>query len=282
MKKFFFSICALVFLFSACDELPVEINPVMGPPDMDDTIVIDDQQRQVLIEEFTGVRCVQCPAGSAELKDLLAIHGEQLIAISLHAGEFSPPHPDSEYNFTTSEGDQIINYVGNPIGYPSAVVNRKLFEGEFDLQLGKSLWAGYIGQEKALPPKVRLGLLADYNDGGMLNVDVRVIVDENIDSENVRLSVVISEDDIIDRQTTPEGEDYEYKHQHVFRGMMTNWDGDAIGGPLVAGQDLEFSFSMDFPEADWKADDCHVIAFVHLADADNKEVLQAVEVKMTE
>ncbi|MCB0704690.1 MAG: Omp28-related outer membrane protein [Saprospiraceae bacterium] len=281
MKKFLIPLIALGFFLGSCNEIPVVINPVMDGDPPPDTIVVDGQDRQVLIEEFTGVRCVQCPAGSAEIQDLLAIYGNRLIAISLHAGEFSPPHPDSEFDFRTNEGDNIINYVGNPLGYPSAVIDRKLFPGEFDLQLGKSLWAGYIASETANPPKVRIGIAPEYNEGsGNLNVDVVIFVDEEVTDADIRLSVAITEDNIVDRQTTPEGEDYEYVHKHVFRGMMTNWDGDALEGSLFQNQKIEKSFSMAIP-SDWKPEDCHVIAYVHLAGTD-KEVLQAAQVEMVE
>lgn len=273
--------CTLLFLFASCEEVPIQINPIMGPMEPMDTIDIGDQDRQVLIEEFTGVRCVQCPAGSVEIEDLLTIHGVQLIAVSIHAGEFSPPHPDSDIDFTTTEGDQIINYLGNPIGYPSAVVNRKLFDGEFDLQLGKSLWAGYIGSEKLLPPKVRIGLLSEYNnDDRSLDLEVLILVDEMVDETDVRLSVMITESGLVDRQTTPGGEDYEYVHKHALRGMMSTWDGNPLNGPLVTGEQIEETLSMTIPN-DWDPANCSVIAFVHLA-GENKEVLQAVEVKMTE
>src|ERR1700741_1300369 len=96
------------------------IRPV-GPPELGD--------RKVLIEEFTGVRCVNCPDGSAEIENLLSLYGGNLVAVSIHSGFFSDPYPDNLYDFRTPEGDQLLNYLGQPLGYPTAVIDRKLFNG---------------------------------------------------------------------------------------------------------------------------------------------------------
>jgi hypothetical protein len=83
---------ALLFVIAAffntgCEEIPPTVTPFMG--ETPDTVVdVTSQQRQVLIEEFTGVRCVQCPAGAAEIETLLALHGDQLVAVAIHAGDF--------------------------------------------------------------------------------------------------------------------------------------------------------------------------------------------------
>ena len=140
MKKFLYLFFVLSLgLFAGCEEISPEINPQMGPnTDPDDPSPVEDQPRQVLIEEFTGVRCVNCPDGSEAIETLLNIHGEQLVAVSIHSsGSFSVPNDENAYDFRTTEGDNILSFLGEPIGYPTAVVNRKKFPDEFDLQLGK-------------------------------------------------------------------------------------------------------------------------------------------------
>ncbi|MCB0640765.1 MAG: hypothetical protein KDC44_03960, partial [Phaeodactylibacter sp.] len=188
MKNYFFLFFLGLFLWTGCTEIPPIVNPIMGPPE-EPPIVVDDQSRNVLIEEFTGVTCVQCPGGSAEIEALLGIHGSRLVAVSIHAGDFSFPFPDSQVDFRCTEGTQLINYLGSPYGYPSAVIDRRKFDGEFDLQLGKDQWAGYIEQEKAIDPKVRIGVRTEYNEStGAVGVDAKLFVDETIDDPNVRIS----------------------------------------------------------------------------------------------
>ncbi|RME11560.1 MAG: hypothetical protein D6816_01945 [Bacteroidetes bacterium] len=269
----------IALAFASCDEIAPTVTGSMGNtgpgPDL------TNQQRQVLIEEFTGVRCVNCPAGSAAIEDLIAIHGPQLVAVSIHAGEFAPPYSDSQYDFRTPEGDQLLSYLGEPFGYPTAVVNRKLFDGEFDLQLGQSQWAGYIQQELQEPPKVKLKIEPSYNaQTEKLDALITILVVEDVVEPDVRLSIMITESGVQDMQLTPSGKQADYTHKHILRTMMTNYDGAVISDELTAGKQITKSFSMDW-NPDWDVNNCDILAFVSLGGT-AKDVLQAHHVHIIE
>jgi hypothetical protein len=272
-------ISTLLF-FSSCEEIaPV----VTGATEDGGNTGVEDQKRQVLIEEFTGIRCVNCPAGSAFIEDLLAKHGQQLIAVSIHAGEFAPPYQQSQYDFRTQEGEQILNYLGAPFGYPTAVVNRRKFDGQFDLQLGQGEWAGYVATEKEIAPKVRIDINPDFNESTReLTVKITVLADKTISDLDIRLSVMIVENNIKDLQLTPASAqpDPNYTHKHVLKGMMTSFDGTPLATPFVSGARSEKTFKKSLPES-WVEENCKILAFVSLA-GDNKEVLQAHEVDVVE
>ncbi|MCF8244877.1 MAG: Omp28-related outer membrane protein [Saprospiraceae bacterium] len=281
MKKYIFLLASAILFFSACEEIPPKVTGSMGGPV--DPNPIDSQLRQVIIEEFTGVRCVQCPGGSAFIQDLLAIHGQQLIAVSIHAGDFSTPYSASLYDFRTEEGNQLLSYLDEPFGFPSAVVDRKLFTGQFDLQLGQGDWAGFIASEMAIAPKVRIGIEPGFNAGTRkLTADVTIYVDEAITAPDVRLSIMLTENNIRDLQITPSSSTPipDYNHRHVLRDMLTQYNGDPISEPLSQGAEITRSFSFTMP-ADWKEENCEVIAIVSLAGA-SKEVLQAHQVHVVE
>lgn len=278
------SLCLLLssLLWLGCEEIPPEINPRMGGENPVEVTPVDSQQRQVLIEEFTGVRCVNCPAGSAAIEGLLADYGQRLVAISIHAGSFAPPYPGSE-DFRTDEGTNLLSYLGAPLGYPTAVVNRKKFDGEFDLQLGRTQWPGFIVDELGVPPKVKIDIQNAYsNEDRRLEVKVTLYVEENIGEEEVHISVAITENDIQELQLTPSSgtPDPNYKHKHVLRDMLTTYNGDRIDEALTAGAVIEKNYTITLPPG-WVAENCEVVAFVNL-DGDNKEVLQAHQAGVTE
>jgi len=271
-------------LFSACQEVAPLINPVMGPGDVNTPIPVEEQTRQVLIEEFSGVRCVNCPAGSQAIEDLLAIHGQRLVAVSIHSsGNFSVPYPNSLYDFRTTAGDNLLSFLGAPLGYPTAVVNRKKFDGEFGLQLGRQKWAGAIAAELQEPPKVKLDIRRNYDSSTrQLDVTVTIYPQENLNLPELRLSVALTESNIVDLQLTPASgtPDPNYKHKHVFRTMLTNFDGNLINEALVSGGSVTRQYSMVLP-AGWRAEECAVVAFVNQAGA-SREVLQAHQIKVVE
>ncbi len=277
MKRLLLFLVFPLFFLSSCEE----IAPIVkgATEEGGEEPEVKDQKRQVLIEEFTGVRCVNCPAGSAFIEDLLAANAPQLIAVSIHAGEFAPPYPQSLFDFRTTEGDQLLSYLGEPFGYPTAVVNRKKYEGQFDLQLGQGEWAGYITEEKEASPKVRIDVEPIFNGASReLKVQVSLFIDEEIAESDVRLSVMITESGLKDLQLTPASSqpNPEYGHKHVLRGMMTNYDGFQLNEPLVPSAKIEKSFTKTLPDT-WREENCKIIAFVSLG-GEKKDVLQAHQV----
>lgn len=280
MKKLPFILLISVLFWSSCEEIPPVLNPNMGGGGNNPTPV-ENQQRQVLIEEFTGVRCVNCPAGSDAIQTLLGIHGERLVAVSIHAGFFSPPYPENQYDFRTTEGNSLLTYLGEPLGFPTAVVDRKLFNGEQDLQLGQSQWAGFIADDLATPPSVKIGIEPNFNTATReLKVKATFYIQEDIPYPDVHVSVMITESNIVDEQLTPAGKNPNYVHRHVLRGMMTSYDGDLLTEFPAEGVNITRNFTMTLPDA-WVAENCHVVVFVHRSGTD-KEVYQVHEVKVIE
>ncbi len=272
----------VVLMWTSCEEIAPVVTGVK-PGQVDPGPDLEGQGRQVLIEEFTGVRCVNCPAGSEEIETLLSIHASGLIAVSIHAGEFAPPYQASLYDFRTPDGDQILSYLGEPFGYPTAVVNRRKFEGQFDLQLGKGEWAGYVAEEKGIPPVVRIGIVPSFDTNTRkVTATVTLLVDEDIAHPDVRLSLMITESGIQDLQLTPASSvpKADYVHKHVLRGMMTPYDGVPLTENLSAGNTVTKTFEYELPTG-WKEEHCELIAFVSL-NGQEKDVLQAEQVPLLE
>lgn len=271
MKHLFLLAFATLFFFS-CEEIAPTVTGSMGG---DNNPPPNEQKRQVLIEEFTGVRCVNCPAGSALIQDLLAANGPQLIAVSIHAGgDWEIPLPESNYDFGTADGTQLNNLLGPALFWPTATVNRKVFPGQFGRLSVSADWAGFIAQELATDPMVKISITPDFNSGNRdLDIDVTLFVQEDILEDDIRITVFITENDIIDAQLSTSGLITDYEHKHVFRDAVTNYAGDLISETLVAGAEITKSFSYSVPN-DWVAENCEVIAFVSLG-GDDKNVIQA-------
>lgn len=254
-----------------CEEVPPVVTPLgMGPAP-------DTTRQRVLVEEFTGTRCVNCPAGSSELARLQDIYGEQMIIVAIHAGSFARPYADSREDFRTPEGDALLSFLGQPLGYPSAVINRKLFDGEFDLQLNRSLWPGYLEQELQVPARVairpRLNFQATTREM-QLTIDLTLLTEDAPD--DLRLSVMVVEDSVADYQLTPDGIDTGYVHRHNLRDMLTAATGNNLPADWRTGQTLTRSYTALLPQK-WVAEQCSLVMLVHRT-GDQKEVWQVAEI----
>lgn len=264
-------ICLLFSLWGCREIMP--IIPPVGPPALG--------ERKVLIEEFTGVRCVNCPDGSAEIENLQSLYGENLVAVSIHAGFFSDPYPENLYDFRTPEGTQIQSYLGEPDGYPTAVINRKKFEGESALQLGRAKWAGLIAQEANLPPVINVNAEVAFNASSRdMAITVTSVPVADINAP-LFLTIMITESNIRDMQYTNDGFDPNYNHKHVLRKVLTGTTGDPIGDAFALGDNIVRTYNFNLP-TDWNPVNCHVIAFVHHANGNDKEVLQVDETNIVE
>ncbi len=242
-----------VLLFVGCTENEPVIPP-LGPQELGD--------RKVLVEEFTGVRCPNCPPGSAELESLTSLYGENLIMVSVHAsGSFAIPLEDSKFDFRTTAGEQLRTYLGQPFGYPSAVINRKQLPSRSSLQLNQAAWASTIEEELQAAPALAINLTTTYNaNNRTLSANVILLPNQTIE-ESLHLSLMLTEDGIIDRQLTPDGKDDEYLHRYVLRTMLSRSNGDALP-KLERGKALERNYTFVLPE-DWQDQQCDIIAFVH-------------------
>ncbi|MEM6966169.1 MAG: Omp28-related outer membrane protein [Bacteroidota bacterium] len=255
-------------LFSCQENMPV-IPPPPNP---------GDAARKVIVEEFTGVQCSGCPSGSAELENLLAIYGDNLVVVSIHTSDFGNPFPESQHDFRTAAGEELVNYLGNPFAYPSAVINRKDFDGgSYRLQYGKDKWNGFINEELVDTPRITVNLTKSFDfTTRELRAQISGVAVEDLTGE-VRLTVMVTETGIIDPQLDESaGLILDYKHKHVFRATLTNTKGDPLGTDMAEGDAYDVTKSIIIPDGPegWIPENCEIIAFVNLVNGQNKEVLQ--------
>ncbi len=265
----------LVILLLSCEEVPVVINTTseQGECQVVPLGEIENQPRQVLIEEFTGVKCVNCPDGSEALKELIGQYGDQLVAVSIHAGFFSTPYSESLYDFRTDLGNRLMDFLGAPLGYPAAIINRKSFDGAPRLHLGKQSWAGAIQKELQEDPAVRIVAKSNFDPATRAaDIQVSLLFEESF-SEEIRLSVLITENNVADYQETPAGVDPDYVHNHVLRRALTGFTGSILQEETTQGNSFCKSFATTIP-AEWKVEDCEIVAFVHKGD-EQIDVIQA-------
>ena len=257
-----------VFLF-ACKEQPVLIPK---------NTTLSSGEHKMLVEEYTGVKCVNCPAGSAEIENLKAKYGENVIALSIHEGIFAKPYAESKYDFKIKDGEDIAAYVGTPEGYPSATIDRKRFAGQTSLQVGQNTWAGYIEQQLKEAAPLKVSLANEYNATTRdLNINVSVLPFQNI-NEPLRITVLVSETDISDYQSTPQGKQADYKHKHVLRDVITAATGDNLGTTFSIATLIKKTYNYKIP-GNWKADKCSIVAFVHREGID-KSIVNVAEQKV--
>ena len=257
-------------LFNACMEAPVPI-----------TLIPPSGEKVVVLEEYSGASCVPCVEGHQIIENLETIYEENLVVITMHTfvGGQGNPLPESNYDFRTQAGHDILEYLGFPQGIPSGVVDRTAFPGGDGLQLSKQQWSGAIAQEVQKEAQVLLGLTTSYDETTRkVSIEVNILPLEDI-NEPTALTVLITESGIIDWQATPDGHVEDYHHNNVLRAVISPTLGENTGH-LTKNDSKKVNYEFTLPESDasgpWVPENCKIVAYLSVNDIANekKEVLQ--------
>jgi len=240
-----------------------------------DEIVPPPTDRVVLIEELTGVKCPNCPAGSTELARLIKAYPGQVIGVGIHGNFLTTPLDNSAFDFRNEFAEDIEKQF-TWLGKPAAIINRVFFDDQdFQGIDVPALWQGYVESEFEKEVEADLFLEKIYDEATReLKVEIRAVGRTNI-TEQLNVSVMLTESDITDAQLDQTTNITDYVHNHVLRTMLTSSSGDALAQSLSVGELVTKSFNYTLPPVDgtWKAENMEVIAFIH----SNTHVLQAAE-----
>ena len=273
------TLLVLTIVSFSCSEVPITIDI----PDDVEPISTDllEQPRIVLVDEFTGVACVECPDGSEALETLLDIHGEQLVVVAIHGGFWSRPFAESVRDLKNDDGVALINLFTEPLGYPAALINRKQFDDIEEIHVGKLAWPGKIKVEKEIEPIVALGLEAELASNNEVLVRVEMLQRAQSIPEGLRLSIGITESNIIEAQKRRNvGTIVDYSHQHVLRDMFTDFRGDLITEELSTQRVTELEYRFTLPD-DLVIENAEIFAAIHSI-SPTLDVYQANKTKITQ
>ena len=123
-----------ILVFPSCDKVDEPYLKPAGNSGPNPT----EKVRKVLLEDFTGHKCPNCPEAADEASNLKAYYKEQLVLLTIHAGTYSTPDESGEFtaDYETAEGTAIHdNFSVAGFGYPTGMVNRTEYKGSRILYL---------------------------------------------------------------------------------------------------------------------------------------------------
>ena len=203
------------------------------------------ENKNVILEEFTGISCTFCPAGHLIGQDLHDANPNDVFLINIHTGGYaSPQGPGTDFN--TSFGSALASQSGL-CGYPAGTVNRRDFSANGWNQTSSSGCVATTGMSRGEwtpaanlilteSSPVNVGLQASVDmASNTLTVDVEVYYTgtQNISSNSLNIAIV--QNNIEGPQTG--GQSYNpgsmlpngnYNHNHMLRHMLTGQWGETI------------------------------------------------------
>ncbi len=276
MRRLMYSLLMTLWVLNACDvvEGPY-IESISTNTDNTETYV-----QKVLIEDFTGHRCGNCPRAHEALTDLIDIYGDQVVPISYHAGFYAQVIGDYTTDYTSEAGDEYFSYFGiESAGTPNGLVNRRAFSGS--VIAGYAEWPSAVYQMVQESPAVGIQMQpVVYNtDTRLFSVAFDFTFLQQMDEE-LAYTIYLTEDSVLSLQTDYEHDpkDIEhYAHMFMCRKALTPVWGVSLGDSFEQGDQLTENLSASLEEA-YEARNCYLV--LCLSRVDSKEVLQVEKIAL--
>ncbi|HPE18069.1 MAG TPA: Omp28 family outer membrane lipoprotein [Tenuifilaceae bacterium] len=257
--------------FFSCDiiEEPY-MNPVVQNPDSAEVV------QKVLLEEFTGHQCPNCPGGAETATQLHQVYGDRFIVIAYHAGWFARTSDEFPVEYRTEVGEELNEQYG-VLAYPSGLVNRTSVNS--NILLNPAEWGAVTYDILENSPVLQLIVSKNYNQETK-SLSVSVTSKTLQDVEEIKVCVFITEDDLISPQKTPDGVNNNYIHNHVFRTSLNGTWGTTIFEGGAGSEESQTIMVNAVLSAEWNINSLNIVCFAY--NVISGEVIQVESIKLVE
>lgn len=271
MKKLVLSILGLVAGFAVVAQTPQFVST-------------EPANRNVIIEEYTGINCSFCPDGHRIVREYMEANPGRVFGINIHQGGYAAM-------YTTQWGNALANQTGLS-GYPAGTVNRHVFPGGGVTALSRGSFVSCGNQIKAMPSFVNVAAQASIDAATRtLTVNVEVYYTGDAETGSNYLNVALLQDSIIGPQEGASSNpaqvtaDRQYIHMHMLRDLLTGQWGEELtteSEVIPQGTLFQKTYTYTIPEymsdAVVKLSQLHLVVFVT---KDHQEIYTGSECKPT-
>lgn len=231
--------CAL----AACGSID-EKDRIIGPIEF-------KSQKNILIEDFTGQKCINCPTAADAIHAMQEMYGKShVVAVAIHGGGMAVPAP---LGLATEDGEAYVSH-WEVDGFPSALIDRV-----GGLNNAPDTWSASVITRLQLTTPIKLSVENNYDDASR-KLNIHTIV-ESEKELNGKLQLWLVEDHIPGLQFMPDGSIRpNYEHNHVFRIAINGLWGEAMQLTSENPQSVDHSITLN---EKWIPEDISVVAFFY-------------------
>lgn len=332
MKQSFLVLSVISALLFSCDKVE-NIYPVLPSTELDYDLYPDgdsahyannawpsfsantNSDRNILIEDFTGHRCVFCPPAAAEAKNIADNNPGRAFVAGIHAGPEPFDQEDAAnwdgvapgdfqtivpptwiHNFANKDGLQIGSYFG-PSGFnavsqftgnPRGTISR-IVDGTGQHTIHPSNWSAMATSVlTANDLKVNIQAASNFYSstrGLFLHTEIEVL-DPSL-TNDLYTVVYLIEDTIVKPQKFPSLDSLDYEHHDIMRGTL---DGRPFGQKLddsKLGTNGKYyvNYSVALPLGPFNSQDGHLYDYsnmhvlIYVRDAVTEEIYHVIKHK---
>ncbi|MEN8225703.1 MAG: Omp28-related outer membrane protein, partial [Bacteroidota bacterium] len=221
----------------------------------------EPQNKNAILEEFTGVSCPNCPAGHQVMATILAANPNTAFCVAYHPANSSYTSPyagDPDFRSTYPNAFYSTPYCGSSRFMPSSFINRRVWTNGDRLQ-SRSEWPGYANTIMGEASPANMGMSTTYDIMSQtLYITVEIYYTDDMTDDN-HIYVMLSENDLVSQQSGASGP---YTHKHTFRESFVEQWGDLITEPTTQASLVTLEYSLSTTGSGYTMSNCEVLAFI--------------------
>ncbi|MDR1591827.1 MAG: Omp28 family outer membrane lipoprotein [Prevotellaceae bacterium] len=269
MKKNILLLLCLCF-FAGCD--------IIAPDDR--IIPVEDlpPQKTVLLEDFTGWRCTNCPDAATVARELQTFYGHRVVVVSLHPeGSYWTEPVGKALDLRSEAATAYYNFFGKPEAFPTGLVDRVAFAGKHLLDY--NTWIRYTKERivQKQPLEISLTCAADTSTR-QLTIEAEITATDVWNKGDVSYLLWLTESHIIGAQYVGGTARLDYEHNHVLRDAINGIWGESVVAPAI-GDKLNKNNTYAVPPK-FVIGNCQVVGILYLTET--KEIINAFETSIEE
>ena len=203
----------LLFVALLCSCQHIDTDARLQPVKWSDA----DMSRNVLLVEFTGIGCNNCPTAADEAHRLAETFDGRLIVVAMHPASNNFTHTiNALYDYTCPEADTYYQFLGGTATTPFPTGNIDFSTTTDSYLTDYTLWGSNIMRDIVTTPAVNILLNADADgDSIRFNADLTHATTEAL---TTRILLWLTEDSIVGPQRMPDGStSTTYVHNNMLR-----------------------------------------------------------------
>ena len=261
------------WIWTACDKIPE-----------DETRITSDlpewQGKTVVLEDFTGVGCTNCPDAADIAHGLQTLMGDKLIVVELHGqteavtASLVGPQADGDPDLRNAAA-AVYSLYWNVAGLPCGLINRQQAPGAV---LSRARWRGTAIGVYGEVPVATIEATASLS-GSTITVEAKGAFQQAYQTDGeIHVLTMVLEDGFSVTQVVHGEHQAGYIHNHVLRHVIDDpWGVKVLDAKPAANSMFTYSGSLSV-EPNWNRDNLSVA--VLLCNSETKEILNAAKVKL--
>lgn len=222
-----FLLCSLLFTLMGCNSLAPEERWSQPTP-----IV---PNKHVLLLEYTGQRCVNCPEAAEQVSHLQrGASGAHVVAVAVHGGHLAENGERSVLGLSNVDSEWLTQQAG-VTGWPMGSVDGGA------LSLPPS-WSARVAQQLTQPAEAKILLTSRY-DATTRQLTTEVAASASL--EDCIFTLFLVEDGIPSLQYLSNGRrTLDYVHHHVLRQLLTPRQGIAVAHQATSQTSWQYTVTL--------------------------------------